>query len=303
MLFDAELKKAQTATQQQHLHHDSVRAVGLVQTNKAGCARGHRELTAGMHFWVEADLKPCFISTKGPLCRSERLLYCLSPTLLSSSHPPVVYDGHKVAGHECEFPGLGKVSRCLHLHRFSLQRTDRSEEGDTSFFLFVFFSEKSRAFKSFTWCFTPLPPSWWAGRSWACQKDCRPSTSSWPRTVLAGSPAVSPGARPPAPRATKSGLKRVTVRSVKNSESWRVIAKANRQQGRGRIPDMNTSTLFGTSFASRYLSARQTEPGLLTVGEHFPQGDSEHPHVRGVGEGADAEALRSTPRGERVASD
>lgn len=71
------------------------------------------------------------------------------------------------------------------------------------------------------------------------------------------------------------------------------------KQGRGRISHVNTSTPFGMSSASRYLSARQAEPGLLAVGEHFPQGDGEHPHVRGVGEGADAETLRSTPGGER----
>lgn len=79
-------------------------------------------------------LKPCFVSTKGPLCRSECLLYSFRPTLLSSPHPPVVYDGYEVAGREREFPGLGKVSRRLHLHRFGLQRTDRSEEDDKTIF-------------------------------------------------------------------------------------------------------------------------------------------------------------------------
>lgn len=52
--------------------------------------------------------------------------------------------------------------------------------------------------------------------------------------------------------------------------------------------------------ASPYLSPGETEPGLVTVGEHFPHGDTKHPDVRGMGEGADSETFRGTPR-ERVA--
>ena len=77
-----ELNEVPAATQQRHLHHDSVRAVGLVQTNKAGCTRGRHELTAGMHFWEEADFKALFCLHKRPIVSVR-----VSP-LLFPSHPP-----------------------------------------------------------------------------------------------------------------------------------------------------------------------------------------------------------------------
>ena len=46
---------------------------------------------------------------------------------------------------------------------------------------------------------------------------------------------------------------------------------------------------------ARYLAAIEAHPWLLSVGEHLPQGDSEHPGVTGVREGAGLQAFGSTP--------
>lgn len=44
-----------------------------------------------------------------------------------------------------------------------------------------------------------------------------------------------------------------------------------------------------------HLPPRQAHPGLFAIGKHLPEGDSEHPDIRGTGEDAQAQTLRGTP--------
>lgn len=76
---------------------------------------------AGMHLSEQADLNPCFISTKAHCAGQSSSFDAPGPTLLSP-HPPVVYDCHKVAGHQCELPGFREVPCGLHLHWLGLLR-------------------------------------------------------------------------------------------------------------------------------------------------------------------------------------
>lgn len=147
---------------------------------------------------------------------------------------------------------------------------------------------------------------WWAGRSWACQTDCRPSTSSWQCTVLGDNPVVSPDVPPLVPHATRSGFKGENTRDVKTHES-QGISWTQRASGWGHIPSVKTNmqtdgykhcsrgVTAHVQLISAHLSAWQTEPRLLTVGKHLPQGDTKHPHVWRVGEWADTKTLRGTP--------
>lgn len=93
----------------------------------------------------------------------------------------------------------------------------------------------------------------------------------------------------------------------KKSESQTVSGRQT-TLGREHIPNTKANMMIAmvtkvTSTAdnhlmqltSMYLSAWQPEPGLLTVGEHLPQGDAKHPHVWGMREGANTKTLRCTP--------
>lgn len=77
------------------------------------------------------------------------------------------------------------------------------------------------------------------------------------------------------------------------------------QQGQAASWEWNSPHQpYGGPSPSPHLTAIEADPGLLAIGEHFPQRHPEHPGVAGMGEGACLQALGGTPgrgRGQREA--
>lgn len=243
---------------------------------------------------------------KGPLCELKFFLYS------SFAHPPVVDDSHKVVGQKCELSGFCKFSYCLHLSGFSLWRKTGKNWCDVqkSAQTFRHIHEARTAISSLIWnekdkkSFRPPPPSSSAGQSWVCLQDCMPSTFALQCIAPEGNQVASPGVRPPALSAIISSW-RVNV-SDANTLSHRACQKNKQHKGgdthskhEWQIPCLACTQIqkkHGVSvLTSTYLPARQTKPRLFTIGEHFPESDTKHPHVWGKGERADAKTLWSTP--------
>lgn len=70
-----------------------------------------------------------------------------------------------------------------------------------------------------------------------------------------------------------------------------LVSKTQSQQGTQSTP----TRPVGRASPAPHLTAVETNPGLLAIGEHLPQCDPKHPGITGMGEGTCLQALRSTP--------
>lgn len=254
---------------------------------------------------------------KGPLCQLKFFLYSpfIPPTLLSLTHLWSMTVTRSLGKRASFLGSANSLIACTSLGLACGRRQKRNDvtcrkvlEQQSLLWFFFFLNEKDK--KSFR----PLPPSRWAGQSWVCLQDCMPSTFALQRIAPEGNRVASPGARPPALHAIIS-RGRVNV-SDAYTLSHRACQKNKQHKGgdthskhEWQIPCLACTQIqkkHGVSvLTSDYLPARQTKPGLFTIGKHLPESDTKHPHVWGKGERADAKTLWSTPgekRGRQIRS-